>query len=290
MNAIRESLLKLNIFEENEYFDKYVDLIERNKENIAVMWKTQKHHIIPKHYYKENGLKVDNSKSNLVNLNYSDHIFAHYYLSLCSLGIYKSYNQGAFMYLTSILGEDKSLIYDLDRCDEIYEEFSKHMHDIKIGKKLSEETIRKLKEARIGRELSEETRKKISDKNKGNLIGRVHIFKDDEEKIVREDELEEYFNLGYQRGRCEKTKKSLSSGYNYSSKGMLGKKQSEKQREAARIYSMRLKTEEVKKRMSVARLGKVLISKDGTNESFYVYKDELQEYLDRGYRKGRLKK
>ena len=44
---------------------------------------TQVHHIIPKYYFCDNNLKVDDTSQNVVNLMYSDHIKAHYYLCGC---------------------------------------------------------------------------------------------------------------------------------------------------------------------------------------------------------------
>lgn len=47
-------------------------------------FKTQLHHIIPRKYYTYNKLEINNSRENLVNLLYKDHILAHYYLALCA--------------------------------------------------------------------------------------------------------------------------------------------------------------------------------------------------------------
>lgn len=80
---IKTELLNIGVVKDNEYLDQYIELIYKNKDTKKQTYKTQKHHIIPKCYYKSRGLKTDNSPKNIVNLLYKDHILAHYYLCLC---------------------------------------------------------------------------------------------------------------------------------------------------------------------------------------------------------------
>ncbi len=80
---LREKLLSLDIFIENEYFDKYIDLVESNEHTLTQKYKTQRHHIIPRCYYTQNNLCVDNSSNNLVTLLFIDHVLAHCYLVQC---------------------------------------------------------------------------------------------------------------------------------------------------------------------------------------------------------------
>lgn len=78
---IKEKLLKLNYAINNEWLDKYCNLVSNDNSTDKL---TNTHHIIPKHYYTENDIEVDNSSENLVKLSFSDHILAHYYLYKCS--------------------------------------------------------------------------------------------------------------------------------------------------------------------------------------------------------------
>ena len=80
---MKEKLLSLNIFENNQYLDAYIKLIEENKETKKEKYKTAIHHIIPKAYFKKMNLLIDNSEDNLVNLLHKDHVLAHYYLTQC---------------------------------------------------------------------------------------------------------------------------------------------------------------------------------------------------------------
>ena len=84
MQKIRVALLATEEFLENEYFQKYLDLIEANKATKAAKGKTQQHHIIPRAYFKHRELPIDNSAGNLVNLPVVDHVRAHLYMMRCS--------------------------------------------------------------------------------------------------------------------------------------------------------------------------------------------------------------
>lgn len=86
--TLKEKLLTLNIFDNNEYLDKYCELIESNRDTKREKFKTQRHHIIPVCYYKYSKLQINNSNDNLVNLTYKDHALAHYYLAMCFENIY----------------------------------------------------------------------------------------------------------------------------------------------------------------------------------------------------------
>ena len=80
MQKIREQLLATGAFVDNEYFSNYCQLICSNKSTKPVKGKTQKHHILPRAWFKLHNEPVDNSKDNLVNLLVLDHIKAHLYL------------------------------------------------------------------------------------------------------------------------------------------------------------------------------------------------------------------
>lgn len=120
MQELKKKLLSLGIFEDNEYLDFYCTLIDKNKDTKKEKFKTQKHHIIPKCYYKLNNLEIDNSDSNCVNLLYKDHILAHYYLCLCVDNnnkklIYYFYN--SFLHMIKADANNKIKINNFDTDD-----------------------------------------------------------------------------------------------------------------------------------------------------------------------------
>jgi len=80
---LKSKLLRLNVFIDNNYLNKYIELCLNNINTVKIKFKTERHHIIPKSYYILNNLEIDNSNTNLVNLSIEDHILAHYYLCGC---------------------------------------------------------------------------------------------------------------------------------------------------------------------------------------------------------------
>lgn len=78
--TLKEELLKLNFVVDNEYLDKYVELVETNRNTKREKFKTQKHHIIPKCISKIIQYQDENSKHNIVNLTHENHLYAHWLL------------------------------------------------------------------------------------------------------------------------------------------------------------------------------------------------------------------
>ena len=143
MNILKQKLLQTEIFLDNEYLEKYVILIFNNFNTTFKKACTQRHHILPKYYYKELGVEVDNSKNNIVNLYYKDHVLAHYYLANCSKEPFKSKNVLAIKFILNGKSADE-LFSDsefLNNLQYLYEEsrqviFEK-THTIAASKKIS---------------------------------------------------------------------------------------------------------------------------------------------------------
>ena len=190
---LKEKLLSLNIVIDNSYLDFYCQLIDNNRSTKKEKSKTQKHHIIPRYYYRENNLEIDNSKENIVYLDYKDHILAHYYLCLCSNDKYRFNNQCALFfflgkrnYTKAFYLERKEFIESLDDYTVIYQDFCKRNGELsskrnlgKTGKHCSKETKRKISEANKGR----------PSKNKGK-----HIWSDAQRRYLSEKAKERFKN------------------------------------------------------------------------------------------------
>ena len=111
----KEVLLNYEGFIDNEYLDKYCELVNKNIDRFYEKFKTQKHHIIPVLWYKYRVTHDLSSKDQdylfykkladrdvnncIVNLLYPDHVLAHYYLSLCTEGQIKFANQNAVFHV-----------------------------------------------------------------------------------------------------------------------------------------------------------------------------------------------
>jgi len=145
---IKEQLLKSGLVVLNKYLDLYLELIYINKSNIKKP-DYQKHHIIPKSYYKIQNLKVDNSSKNCVYLSKLNHIKAHYYLCLCSKGTFKAANAYATICLTntSTFNEAVNLLNDLPKLNKLIKERNSNLSNLLKGKKYSQEHNKHLSES-----------------------------------------------------------------------------------------------------------------------------------------------
>lgn len=81
---LKNKLLELNLVHENEYLDKYVQLVETNGLSNTIKFQTDVHHIVPAFFYRSWNRCVDNSPLNLVILQAKDHVLAHFLLALCA--------------------------------------------------------------------------------------------------------------------------------------------------------------------------------------------------------------
>lgn len=100
-------LTESGMFIYNEYFYKYVNLVETRLSNVYERGKTNKHHIIPRIYFKHYKLVCDDSMDNVVVLTYKEHIIAHYYLVKCSK--YKWFKLGNIWAVSYMCGIHKDI-------------------------------------------------------------------------------------------------------------------------------------------------------------------------------------
>lgn len=113
---LKQKLIDLGLCKKNKYLTKYVKLIISNL-NTKKQKGYDRHHIIPRYYYKYNNLELDNSLENLVCLSRSDHLLAHLYLCFCSTNDdYMYANSYAVGMLTrqKYTGHKNVITYDLE--------------------------------------------------------------------------------------------------------------------------------------------------------------------------------
>lgn len=185
MNTIlvsKELLLQCNYFINNEYLDKYVELINENCNTCYIKNVTNNHHIIPKSYYKRLEIPIDNSSNNIVTLLFKDHVLAHYYLYLCSSNKHDKYsNFCAFRHLCG-LSKRRNIEFDintlnLDKLQQIYEESKQYFSQMMKGKFAGDnnpakrpEVRKKISEAKMGHSVNPETNKRaIEAMRKANI-------------------------------------------------------------------------------------------------------------------------
>lgn len=192
--TLKEKLLAFDLVEPNEFLEKYINLIENNRGTRKIRFKTQKHHVIPKYYFKENKLELDNSSDNVVNLYYKDHILAHYYLCLCSKTDkqrYQNFISLRHVYNNFWIDSTEDDLRKLDKYQELYEQSKKYQSEFEQGRTLKPAT--------------QERKDKISNANKG----RQYVYFNDELKFVKQNELEHYLSHGWKLGNPKVSKAKL---------------------------------------------------------------------------------
>lgn len=171
---LKEHILEHEYFIDNEYLDKYIELINSNITNKREKFRTERHHIIPRAWFVMHNAKVDSTQTNIVNLLYKDHIIAHYLLYKCTSGNLSKSNLKAFMQMTfykiKINDAEKRAVLDSigDELQTVYEDYQRVNSEQNKGKKLSEETKKKISAGGKGRVVSEATRAKMR-KSKSEL-------------------------------------------------------------------------------------------------------------------------
>ena len=301
---LKRKLLSIGIVEDNEYLDKYCDLISVNFFNKKKKFKTQSHHIIPTHYFKKNNLDVDNSSLNKVNLLHYQHFMAHYYLYKCSVNEYKYFNAIAVQFVLN----NSKYKNNIDKLsdDEI----------IKVGDEYQE-----IQEYITHENSIRYTGVKHSEDRKYNSYQYIWINNGIKAtRIPITDEIPE----GYHRGRppfSEEVCKNMSESKKGIPSPNKGKKLSEKQKQALRegwlsywsIEENRIKdhnrkvgrpqslesnekrskalkgghiSEEQKKQISQNNSGRKYVWKDGVQK--FVKGCEVEEYLNNGWILGRI--
>ena len=196
-----DNLKATHLFIENEYFKKYIQLIEANLKTKQQKFKTQRHHIIPATAFDLYNWSGKNDKANLVSLLYKDHILAHYYLALCSASTEFKYKM--ICAINFILGnaslvkldveELKVFTASLEKYQELYEESKRH-----FAEKLRGTT----------HDTSEETKQKISKANGG----RIYVNKDEVVRSIQPEDLDLYLSNGWVRGNPNAAKRNTGKG------------------------------------------------------------------------------
>ena len=232
-NELKEKLIALNIVEDNEYLNKYLSIITNNTKTMRLKYKTQKHHIIPRAVFTHNKEPLDNSESNIVNLEYRNHILAHYYLYMCATGWFKYPAAKAVDYLVKriesirvkpnefnqieINFSEDELLALLPELAEIQEQAKVGEHNRLSGGKwvnngeaqkyISGETLQEFLSNndswKIGKlPVSKETREKLS-KRKPNNTGTKVVNNGQCNKYIPISEVSEYLNNGWVLGRFD---------------------------------------------------------------------------------------
>lgn len=224
--TLKEQLLDIGLCIDNEYLDKYVELIESNRETKRQKFKTQKHHIIPKCIAKIINYQDVNAKQNIVNLSHKDHLYAHWWLYNAVENKNYKYRLGiAILEFENLKRNKKVNLLSIKNIEEIVENYDELRTSIYQEMSLrfknrvvSETTKNKMKtywtnyyknggkSPNIGRKHSIETKNKISIGNKNKE--RTKEFR---EYLSNKLRGREPWNKGKKTPRSIETKNKLKS-------------------------------------------------------------------------------
>ena len=94
---LKKKLLDTGYFIDNAYLDDYINLTQ----TCSNAKYTERHHILPRAYYKLVDISIDNSENNLVRLSFADHCKAHWLLYFCTKDKLRLATQTAFMIMVN---------------------------------------------------------------------------------------------------------------------------------------------------------------------------------------------
>ena len=295
----KEKLLATHDFIDNEYLDKYVDLIDKNFSTDAVSKQTNKHHIIPAYYFRHFDLPVDNSEENLVNLYYRDHMLAHLYLSGCTEGRNRYWNLYSIFMMSGqryLAADELEFLEKLPEYQTLYEQAISAAPNHRKGTTVSEETRQRMREASALRAAMNPSAK-----------GRIWVNNGELDKMIYPQDFEEYESLGFVAGRvfrhseeykreqakrssgprsaefCERMREvAIQSNKNRDPESYkkAGRKLSALYQERGGTFKGKTHTEEAKQKNRIAHEGRICITNGLKDKT--VLPEELSSYLDSG--------
>lgn len=238
---LKERLLSCGLVHDNEYLDKYVEIIETKSAPTKEIGIHNRHHIIPRFYFRTNKLTIDDSTENIANLEFKYHILAHYYLALCAVDKYKFPSELSFFRTTGFmtLPHSEEAIGDMDRYDDVYKSYVSNCTKKMTGHVISDETKRKISIANTGKRRTPEERKRIAEATKAAMTdemlqknieyhsGSVWVNDGVHSKQIRPEQLDEFLKIGWVRGRTKFSEQALKNMTNANRKIAQRRKQKE---------------------------------------------------------------
>lgn len=254
------------MFIENKYKNWHDKIISNAKSRILKGYK-EKHHIIPR------SLGGTDNKENLVELTAREHFIVHMLLCKFTKGTAK---RSMFFALNAMLTLNNRRMRKFKYSSRTFEKIRKQCAKYQKGNKYnlgripSKQTRLKISKANKGRKVSNETKFKMSLANKGKVLS-------DEVKQKIANSLKGEKSFWYGKKHTQETKNKMS----------------QKAKGRQNFFGMK-HTDKAKKIMSKSKLGNkhtlgmICINKD--NKTKMIYKNELQNYLNLGFVKGKIRR
>lgn len=254
------------MFINNKYKSWYDSIIQKANNRILSGYK-EKHHILPR------CLGGKDNKENLVELTAKEHFIVHMLLCKFTKGQAK---RSMFFALNSMMNLNnrgmRKIKYSSRTFEKVRKQCAKYLKGNKynLGRIPSKQTRLKISQATKGLKKSDETRLRISLANKGKVLS-------DEVKQKIANSLKGEKSFWFGKKHTQETKNKMS-------------KKAKGRQNALGIKH----TEDAKKRMSKSKLGNkhtlgmICVNKD--NKTKMIYKNELQNYLNLGFIKGKIRR
>lgn len=302
ISSIKSRLIACGYADDNEWADRYAELISANEHTERVPKYTQRHHIIPVSYYKSRHLEVDNSTSNLVNLSFKDHMKAHLFLSGCTKGQERYKNLYSVFQMSHFDSVGFIEIQNYDYYQKLYVDAIHAAPSHRKGTKVSESTHAKMRKAsKLRVEL-----------NGSATRGTIWVTDGCVDKMIKPSDLDNFISKGYRKGRSfrhsAEVKKRIGQ---HSRERVITDEFRERMREVGRLSSIARDPESYKKQGRVmheyykthpcpfkgrshtpeaieknkqSHIGRKYIHKDGVEKS--VRPAEVEQYLSQGWKLG----
>ena len=201
---MKNKLLKCIDFEDNEYLEKYLEIISNPGLEDGY---TEKHHIIPRCYYRLHNLTINNSPENLVTLTMKNHMLAHYYLMNCVNKHSQLYQKLVFACNRTfnnnhmnLISEDDAIMFANILSTEIKRNLSALMigNTNALGYKFTDEQRLISSQSKKGRVITDLTKDKIS---KAHLMRNLKwMHKSDTYCLIPSNEIDKYLQDGWLLG------------------------------------------------------------------------------------------
>lgn len=277
---LEQRLLSTGLVTQSSYLTKYCELLLTKSLANYDSSKANYHHAIPRMYFVDNNIEVDNSEDNLFILLYKDHVLAHYYLAMAAVdSAFRCKMAYAVRFIVGQITDitEHELLERLPEAQASYELIIKELSENNPAKK-------------------PENAKKISEARKG----KIYIRKDNKSIVIDPDQLSEYLADGWERGRI--------GNWNHEQKGKIGIVYEGKNKFVSRnelqYYldlgatighlchniinkgAMGKLSPESRAKQAENRRNKLAIHNKTLNKILYIRSEELDRYIALGYELG----
>lgn len=269
ITGIKEKLINLEVIYDNTYADMYEKLIVDNIQTAEIKYETHKHHIVPRYYFKINNLPIDNSSENLVNLHFSKHILAHYYLYKCAKPNFIKSQEEAILFLCNQQTIEEALkIIAQDDLDQIYKDLMIRRSNLYKGTTRPQYVKDKIAKSLKGKEKTQEHRNKLSITKMGENNPNYGKHWTEDRKNQFHENWSEMNSPNYGRTASEETKRKNSLAHMGQNHPNYGKNLSDiTKKRISEALTGKAKSKEHRQALSDAKLGKANLKARGKKRS-----------------------